>query len=213
MQVDDAPGDDEVRETYNFAPGYNGVVYCADPGERDHEATREIEGNEAKEIVQEKIRAQEDKDNTQNSSLENEIATKYKLQSMRWGLIPFWTKRKPDYGSLMRTINCRDDSLIEDRGMWTSMKRKKRCIVVCQGFYEWLKKGPGGKEKVPHFVKRKDGELMCFAGLWDCVRYEGNRETPCSVLEHAVHGLTHLFETLTMNYIPTPSSQQVQTPT
>ena len=103
----------------------------------------------------------------------NEKKVGYKLQSMRWGLIPFWTKRKPDYGSLMRTINCRDDSLIEDRGMWTSMKRKKRCIVVCQGFYEWLKKGPGGKEKIPHFVKRKDGELMCFAGLWDSVRYEG----------------------------------------
>lgn len=123
---------------------------------------------------------------------------------MRWGLIPFWTKRKPDYGSLMRTINCRDDSLIEDRGMWTSMKRKKRCIVICQGFYEWLKKGPGGKEKVPHFVKRKDGELMCFAGLWDCVRYEGNRETSCSVL-NAVPGLTHLFKTPTKNCIPTPS--------
>ena len=50
---------------------------------------------------------------------------------------------------------------------------KKRCVIVCQGFYEWLKKGPGGKEKVPHFVKRKDGELMLFAGLWDCVSYEG----------------------------------------
>lgn len=95
---------------------------------------------------------------------------------MKWGLIPFWTKRSPDYGSMMRTINCRDDSLIEDRGMWTSMKRKKRCLVVAQGFYEWLKKGPGGKEKVPHFVKRKDGNLMCFAGLWDCVKYEDSEE-------------------------------------
>ncbi|ODM22783.1 hypothetical protein SI65_00372 [Aspergillus cristatus] len=176
MRVDDAPGDDEVRETYNFAPGYNGVVYCADPGERDHGATRETEGDEVTDKAQEEIREQEDEDNTQYLGLENESATKYKLQSMRWGLIPFWTKRKPDYGSLMRTINCRDDSLIEDRGMWTSMKRKKRCIVVCQGFYEWLKKGPGGKEKVPHFVKRKDGELMCFAGLWDCVRYEDSDE-------------------------------------
>jgi len=92
---------------------------------------------------------------------------------MKWGLIPFWTKRNPDYPSLLRTINCRDDSLIENRGMWTTMKMRKRCIVICQGFYEWLKKGPGGKEKVPHFVKRKDGKLMCFAGLWDCVKYEG----------------------------------------
>jgi putative SOS response-associated peptidase YedK len=108
------------------------------------------------------------------------------------GLVPFWTKRNPDYGSVMKTINCRDDSLAEDRGMWTSMKKKKRCIIVAQGFYEWLKKN-NGREKIPHFTKvrcldwsgrvsfhrmlnsekRKDGQLMCFAGLWDCVQYEG----------------------------------------
>jgi putative SOS response-associated peptidase YedK len=70
----------------------------------------------------------------------------------------------------MKTINCRDDSLIEDRGMWTTMKKKKRCIIVAQGFYEWLKKG---NQKVPHFTKRKDGQLMCLAGLWDCVQFEG----------------------------------------
>jgi len=52
------------------------------------------------------------------------------------------------------------------------MKQHKRCIVIAQGFYEWLKRGPGGKERIPHFVKRKDGALMCFAGLWDCVKYE-----------------------------------------
>lgn len=73
---------------------------------------------------------------------------------------------------MLKTINCRDDSLIESRGMWNTMKQKKRCIVVCQGFYEWLKKN-GGKEKIPHFTKRKDGKLMCLAGLWDCVTYEG----------------------------------------
>lgn len=54
------------------------------------------------------------------------------------------------------------------------MKARKRCLVIAQGFYEWLKKGPPGtrQEKIPHFVKRKDGQLMCFAGLWDCVHYE-----------------------------------------
>lgn len=56
------------------------------------------------------------------------------------------------------------------------MKQRKRCVVICQGFYEWLKKGPSGKEKIPHFVKRKDGQLMCFAGLWDCVKYEDAEE-------------------------------------
>ena len=74
---------------------------------------------------------------------------------------------------MLKTINCRDDSLIEDRGMWTSMKQRKRCIVICQGFYEWLKKN-NGRERIPHYIKRKDGQLMCFAGLWDCVKYEGS---------------------------------------
>ncbi|ETN39060.1 uncharacterized protein HMPREF1541_05282 [Cyphellophora europaea CBS 101466] len=156
LQVDDAPADDEARETYNFPPGAYGLVYRADipdQGIPTDEETRDG-GNE-----QDAEAAQPDTYN-------------YQIKVMKWGLIPFWTKRSPDYGSMMRTINCRDDSLFEDRGMWTSMKRKKRCIVVAQGFYEWLKKNPSGKEKIPHFVKRKDGNLMCFAGLWDCVKYE-----------------------------------------
>ena len=135
MPVEDVPNDDEVRQSYNFAPGYHGLVYRAEGPE----------GNQD---------------------------TKYKLQSMQWGLVPFWTKRNPDYGNKLKTINCRDDSLVEDRGMWTTMKKKKRCIVVGQGFYEWQKKN-GGKDKIPHFVKRQDGQLMCFAGLWDRVQFEG----------------------------------------
>ena len=32
-------------------------------------------------------------------------------------------------------------------------------------YYEWLTKG---KDKLPHFVKRKDGNLLLMAGLYDC---------------------------------------------
>ncbi|KAF2874419.1 hypothetical protein BDV95DRAFT_487767 [Massariosphaeria phaeospora] len=180
MHVDEAPDDDQVRHTYNFAPGNHGLVFradgpeyggskAADKQEQDHGAHHE-EGN----------KTLEDVDATLSVPADGSVHdTKYKLQAMKWGLIPFWTKRNPDYGSMMKTINCRDDSLIEDRGMWTSMKKKKRCIVVAQGFYEWLKKN-NGKEKIPHFTKRKDGQLMCFAGLWDCVQYEGEHFRPCS---------------------------------
>ncbi|RAL08135.1 DUF159 domain protein [Aspergillus homomorphus CBS 101889] len=181
MPVDEAPDDDEVRETYNFAPGNNGAVYRVDASSQGS-APGGVGADEHEHLPHEDSEPEQEtgddstKDAHVDTSSEKGTASRYKIQSMRWGLIPFWTKRKPDYGSLMRTINCRDDSLIEDRGMWTSMKRKKRCVVVCQGFYEWLKKGPGGKEKVPHFVKRKDGDLMYFAGLWDCVRYEGSDE-------------------------------------
>ncbi|KAE8362558.1 DUF159 domain protein [Aspergillus caelatus] len=170
LQVDEAPSDDEIRETYNFAPGSFGAVYRADIYPSGHGE----EQNEDDDSRPHTTSRTQDRAGGKDEQLHSQLH--YKIQSMKWGLVPFWTKRKPDYGSLMRTINCRDDSLVEDRGMWTSMKRKKRCVVVCQGFYEWLKKGPGGKEKVPHFVKRKDGELMLFAGLWDCVSYEGEDE-------------------------------------
>ena len=167
MPVADAPDDDEVRQTYNFAPGNHGLVYRADvpdygaggrPTDNEPSPENQTSGEEATSTV-----------------LEEPKETKYKLQSMKWGLIPFWTKRNPDYGSVMKTINARDDSLASKGGMWNTMKQRKRCIVVAQGFYEWLKKN-GGKEKIPHYVKRKDEQLMCFAGLWDCVQYEGSDE-------------------------------------
>jgi putative SOS response-associated peptidase YedK len=163
MQVDDAPDDDEARETHNFPPGAYGLVYRADVPDQGFPNDDESSTDAT------------DADHPPETSQEPKSYT-YQIKVMKWGLIPFWTKRSPDYGSMMRTINCRDDSLFEDRGMWTNMKRKKRCLVVAQGFYEWLKKGPGGKEKIPHFVKRKDGQLMCFAGLWDCVKYEDSDE-------------------------------------
>ncbi|KAL8749599.1 MAG: hypothetical protein Q9199_007588 [Rusavskia elegans] len=167
MPVEDAPEDDQVRQTYNFAPGNHGLVYRADvpdsgAGGRSH-GSREAVGEGNQNEVDE------------SNELEAPKETRYKLQAMKWGLVPFWTKRNPDYGSVMRTINARDDSLAQSGGMWNTMKQKKRCIVVAQGFYEWLKKN-GGKEKLPHFTKRKDGQLMCFAGLWDCVQYEGSEE-------------------------------------
>lgn len=178
MPVDDAPadqGDDAPRQSYNFAPGYHGIVYRADVPDCGAGPGREAKtkGKNSKDAANDdgrETRSEQQKEERQRGQGET---THYKLQSMKWGLVPFWTKRNPDYAAVMKTINCRDDSLAQTGGMWSSMKRRKRCVVVAQGFYEWLK---SGKEKVPHFVKRKDGKLMCFAGLWDCVQYEDTAE-------------------------------------
>ena len=56
------------------------------------------------------------------------------MQTMRWGLVPHFSKHED--GSL-KTINARSETLIEEaRGMWASIKGKKRCAVVCQGCVE-----------------------------------------------------------------------------
>lgn len=170
------------RQSYNFAPGYHGIVYRADVPDwgagprrrhRRHSAGADADADAATNAATNAGDKDEDDDDNEPHSEEKgggKEEVHYKLQAMKWGLVPFWTKRKDsNYSSLMKTINCRDDSLAQPGGMWSSMKARKRCVVVAQGFYEWLKKG---NEKVPHFVKRRDGRLMCFAGLWDVVLFE-----------------------------------------
>ncbi|TFY52553.1 hypothetical protein EVJ58_g9952 [Rhodofomes roseus] len=46
-------------------------------------------------------------------------------------------------------------------------------ILSHVSYYEWLKKG---KERLPHFTKRKDGKLMLLAGLYDRALLEGETE-------------------------------------
>ncbi|KAK5990977.1 Abasic site processing protein [Cladobotryum mycophilum] len=168
LPVADAPDDeasDAPRQSYNFAPGYHGIVYRAVTPDRGA-----VSGQEDV-----RLKVEGAGEGPTDSDVTSSPKAIYKLQSMRWGLIPSWTKRNPDYASMLRTINCRSDSLSTSGGMWGSMKARKRCVVIAQGFFEWLSTGP--KNKLPHYVKRKDGQLMCFAGLWDCVRYEGTENT------------------------------------
>ncbi|KAK7688484.1 hypothetical protein QCA50_008022 [Cerrena zonata] len=90
---------------------------------------------------------------------------------MKWGLVPHWSKEED---KTLKTINARSENLVEGGGMWASIKGRKRCVVVCEGYYEWLKKG---KERLPHFTKHKDGRLMLLAGLYDSVILEGHSDT------------------------------------
>lgn len=181
MPVHSCPPDDtdHVKRTYNFAPGNHGLVYRAAASSLSRE-----QEDEAKDVIKSEVQSTADaikeevqdtadiKDTSNTQQPRKESPTQYMLQPMKWGLVPSYTQRSPDYAATLKTINCRDDSLREDRGMWNSVKRRKRCVVVAQGFYEW-RKAPGSKVKVPFYTKRKDGKMFCFAGLWDCVKYKG----------------------------------------
>lgn len=82
------------------------------------------------------------------------------LAVMRWGLIPSWAK-DPKIGN--RMINARSETAAEKPSFRNAMKRR-RCLVLADGFYEWAKVG-GAKQ--PHYIHLKDRRPFVFAGLWE----------------------------------------------
>jgi len=92
------------------------------------------------------------------------------MQTMKWGLVPHWAKFED---KSLNTTNARSENLVEGGGMWGSIKGRKRCAIPCEGYYEWLKKG---KDRLPHFTKHKNGNMMLLAGLYDTVILEGQSE-------------------------------------
>lgn len=84
-----------------------------------------------------------------------------RAEHMRWGLIPFWAK---DAKIGYRMINARGETVAEKPSFRTAL-RKRRCLILADGFYEWQKLG--GKQKRPMRIVLKSGEPFAFAGLWD----------------------------------------------
>jgi putative SOS response-associated peptidase YedK len=82
-----------------------------------------------------------------------------RLDPLKWGLIPYWAK-EASIGN--RMINARAESVAEKPAYRWSFK-KKRCLVVADGFYEWKKEG---KAKQPYLIRRQDRKPFAFAGLW-----------------------------------------------
>ena len=53
------------------------------------------------------------------------------VQTMKWGLIPHWSKFED---KTLNTINAKAENLVEGGGMWNSIKGRKRCAIICQGY-------------------------------------------------------------------------------
>lgn len=92
---------------------------------------------------------------------------KRELALLRWGLIPFWAK-DPKIG--YRTINARGETAAVTPSFRAAF-RQRRCLVPASGFFEWDKQS-GSRQ--PYRIRRRDGQPMAFAGLWE--RWQDPRE-------------------------------------
>src|SRR6266545_2283180 len=69
-----------------------------------------------------------------------------RLVPLRWGLIPAWAK-EPSIGN--RMINALAETLSQKPSFRHAFK-KRRCLIVADGFFEWQKRGAG---KVPLYIR------------------------------------------------------------
>jgi putative SOS response-associated peptidase YedK len=98
-----------------------------------------------------------------------------RIRSMRWGLVPHWSK-DPSKGPVL--FNARSESVAEKASFRTAMK-SKRCLVPMDGWYEWKvgESQAAGKRaaKQPFFMTPADGSRLCMAGLWSVWHPPGER--------------------------------------
>lgn len=95
---------------------------------------------------------------------------------LKWGLVPPWAK-DPAIGSKM--INARGETLAE-KPSFRSSYRRKRCLIVADGFYEWKREG---NKKIPMYISLKDKSLFSFAGLWETFTLEdGKPLNTCTII-------------------------------
>jgi putative SOS response-associated peptidase YedK len=95
----------------------------------------------------------------------------------KWGLVPYWAK-DPAIGNKM--INAKAETLAEKPSFKYALS-KRRCLIIADGFYEWKKQGKSPSQ--PLYIRRRDGGLFAFAGLWEEWKTpEGDRLPTCTII-------------------------------
>lgn len=95
-------------------------------------------------------------------------AGKREAKLMRWGLVPVWSK---DLKVGYRMINAKKENLMKSRAYGPLVgKFRHRCLIVADGFYEWMKAEDPKQPRQPWRFTVDGGEPFAFAGL--CTRKE-----------------------------------------
>ena len=100
---------------------------------------------------------------------------KRELIFVNWGLVPSWAD-DPKIGA--RMINARAET-IDQKNSFKHPFKRKRCLVIADGFYEWRSTGEG---KRPFFIHRQDDRPFAFAAIWDNWGRDGGEFESASII-------------------------------
>ncbi len=93
------------------------------------------------------------------------------VRTVRWGLVPPWAR---ELGKGFQPINARSETAAEKPPFAELFARpERRCLVLADGWYEWLRPEDPKGERVPFRYTVDGGEPFAFAGLWGRRRIGG----------------------------------------
>jgi len=91
-------------------------------------------------------------------------------RAVRWGLVPSYAK---SIGQAPLMINARAESVASKKVFARLLERpERRCLVIADGWYEWLKPEKKGEPRVPFHYQIDGGALFAFAGLCDIAKID-----------------------------------------
>jgi putative SOS response-associated peptidase YedK len=104
-----------------------------------------------------------------------------RLGPMKWGFVsPSATE------STLAPMNARAET-VATTALFRDAFRRRRCLIVADGFYEWQANGP---KKTPYFIPLRSGRPFGFAGIWSLHRTAvGTRNATCAILTCAPNEL------------------------
>ena len=102
-----------------------------------------------------------------------------RLGSMRWGFVA------PGRPGAPKPINARAETAAS-MPMFREAFRRRRCLIVADGFYEWR---ADGRTKTPYYIRLRSQRPLGFAGIWS---FDGRPEAAvptCAILTCPPNGL------------------------
>lgn len=90
----------------------------------------------------------------------------YYLKEFEWGLIaPYMNTPESIKKNRQWMCNAQSEKILDKKSFWNRI-RQRRCLIPVTGFFEH-REVKGMKSKVPYFIRLKDREVFCLAGLYN----------------------------------------------
>ncbi|GEO15988.1 SOS response-associated peptidase [Microvirga aerophila] len=83
------------------------------------------------------------------------------FSALQWGLIPSGAN---DPKIALQLINAHAETVVTT-DVFRAAYRYRRCLIPVDGFYEWKKRWPAGRQ--PYAIGMEDGQPFTLAGLWE----------------------------------------------